>query len=762
MTRWLLVLALAVLLAALVASPVAARMLIFDLGSDDSPVWPEAQRVTPATAEAQYGWTSVEGLSAHHRAWTESVENVSRGAAEPPPIWTNALTEDAVVAGAPTSFAFAADPGQWRVYVRCGVSAGNAAQYWDFDVRVGDDTWRCQIEGPYRFLGHTFSAASDGRIKVALAPRSKACLAGVVAWQPADDAAAQALIARLEQWAPDEELARWRQDPEPSPGPEPAATQAEQERGFYLWRRHWAQVVYPSTNPTPEEKDPTLRVFAAPGEYEPLTFTVRPLRDLASAQVRLEALGPVPVENIVVRKVRFLPARLNYRVQDRFRVVPDILDRWEGGPLKAGENARFWLTLHVPEAARPGLYRAGLEFVADGRSVQVPVLLRVVNVKLQEDPAHTYAIYYRHPLDRVAGAPDDVSRRYWERKAELEHADMVAHGTRNVVLSCWVREADDEGSFDPGDAFDRLGAKLALAERFGFQPPYVMGFNTGGVYRKYVKESYGSHLSGVKLPPPEFFTEITAMVRLLDRERKSRGWPEFLYYPIDEPGGSEEAVAFMVGVLKAVQAAGVRSYVTADPTNAAFEPMRPFVDVWCTQPFLPEREPLLADMAARKVGYWCYPNHVNGENDHTPVAGARMTYGFGFWRSGFLRLIPWIYQSSSGDPLNYLDGSAMDFFNRSEADGTPLPVALWEAYREGYDDYRYIYTLQQLAERAKASGSATARKEAAVAEKTLSFVWENIPVVAKYKYDGFWSPEEMDVYRWLLARRIESLAELMR
>ena len=37
--------------------------------------------------------------------------------------------------------------------------------------------------------------------------------------------------------------------------------------------------------------------------------------------------------------------------------------------------------------------------------------------------------------DQAANAPDDVSREYFRRKAELEHRDLVAHGTRNIVLS---------------------------------------------------------------------------------------------------------------------------------------------------------------------------------------------------------------------------------------------------------------------------------------------------------------------------------------
>ncbi len=214
-------------------------------------------------------------------------------------------------------------------------------------------------------------------------------------------------------------------------------------------------------------------------------------------------------------------------------------------------------------------------------------------------------------------------------------------------------------------------------------------------------------------------------------------------------------------VLGACKAAGVRTYITADPTHDQFEPLRPVVDVWCTQPFAPDRETVLTDSQARGIEYWCYPNHVNGENDHSPVAGARMTYGFGFWRSGFRTLIPWIYSASNGDPFNYLDGSSQDFFNRHEPDGTPMPVALWEAYREGYDDYRYIFTLEQLIGEAKASPNAKARNAAATAERELKSVWNAIHVQPKYKHDNLWSPEEFDVYRWLVARQILAVQDAL-
>jgi len=136
-----------------------------------------------------------------------------------------------------------------------------------------------------------------------------------------------------------------------------------------------------------------------------------------------------------------------------------------------------------------------------------------------------------------------------------------------------------------------------------------------------------------------------------------------------------------------------------------------------------------------------------------------MTYGFGFWRSGFRTLIPWIYSSSTGDPFNYLDGRSMDFFNRSEPDGTPIPVTLWEAYREGYDDARYIHTLETWIEQARRHPAPKARAAAETASRELQALWDAIRVQEKYKYDGLWAPEEFDVRRWIVARRILTLQD---
>lgn len=755
------------LLGSLFGAADASTAHLFDLGTAQSAVWDGCTRVTPESAwspPAGYGWQSREGLRARVRVYTELVENRSRGSVEPPPIWTNPITEDSISSRQANAFLVQAPPGDYEVYVLCGTSEPARSQVFDFTVAVGAQQQRVQIEGGYQFRPLRFRTTVAGEpLAIRFVPQSQWVVAAILVWPVAEaERVGKEVVTPLEEGTyrlPPAEWAQWQEEPEPESGPLPPLGTEATARGFAIYTRHYLECIYPHTRPRAEELQPELRLFATPGEYEPTNFIVHPLRDLTGARVTTSDLGPVPAGNIEVRHVRFLRARPNYTVRHRYRVVPDVLERFQQLDLRAGENARFWVTVHVPADAPPGEYRGQITFACAGGTAVVPMRLRVLPIRLREDPDKLFGIYYRHPYDLLAGADDDVSRAHFRRRAELEHADMVAHGTRNVVLSAWTATADEQGRFVGN--WDLLAEKLALWKKYNFQGPIVVSINTDGVYRKYMRESYGSHLRGVKDPPDEFGRELTAMVRAIEAERVQRGWPEFLYYPVDEPSTDPAAVQFMAEVLQAVKAAGVRTYLTADPTHEQFAPLRPWVDVWCTQPFAPDHETILADTQARKVEYWCYPNHVNGENDHTPVAGARMTYGFGFWRSGFRTLIPWIYSSSTGDPFNYLDGAAMDFLNRHEPDGTPIPVALWEAYREGYDDYRYVYTLEQLIAEARRSGKPAAQQAAEAAERERQFVWDAIRVQTKYKYDNLWSPAEFDVYRWLIAHQILAVQEAL-
>ena len=110
-------------------------------------------------------------------------------------------------------------------------------------------------------------------------------------------------------------------------------------------------------------------------------------------------------------------------------------------------------------------------------------------------------------------------------------------------------------------------------------------------------------------------------------------------------------------------------------------------------------------------------------NGGEPIAGgfflrnkreARLKNGLWHWKSGVFGETCWTYYSPAGDPYNDLDGGNMDWcFTMPPLPGETEwnPIIPWECYREGVDDYKYIYTLQTLIKAAPA-GKKTIAGEA--------------------------------------------------
>jgi hypothetical protein len=80
--------------------------------------------------------------------------------------------------------------------------------------------------------------------------------------------------------------------------------------------------------------------------------------------------------------------------------------------------------------------------------------------------------------------------------------------------------------------------------------------------------------------------------------------------------------------------------------------------------------------------------------------------GFFLWNSGLDGVMPYVYQSPSHssycDPFDDFDTISdynyRDMFTTYPSSDGPIPTTKWEAFREGYDDIRYLTTLFKLLE----------------------------------------------------------------
>jgi len=139
-----------------------------------------------------------------------------------------------------------------------------------------------------------------------------------------------------------------------------------------------------------------------------------------------------------------------------------------------------------------------------------------------------------------------------------------------------------------------------------------------------------------------------------------------------------------------------------------------------------------------------------------------MTYGFGFWRSGYSCLIPWHYQAPCGNPFNDFDSWYGDWCVAYPGPDGPIPTQRWEAISEGIDDYRYVYTLQRYIEKAEAAGVAVT--EVKRARTCLKEIWDSIEPAKSYVEPPYGKSELWSFVRYQEHRRriADHIAALVR
>ena len=113
---------------------------------------------------------------------------------------------------------------------------------------------------------------------------------------------------------------------------------------------------------------------------------------------------------------------------------------------------------------------------------------------------------------------------------------------------------------------------------------------------------------------------------------------------------------------------------------------------------------------------WSYANPHVGRDD--PVI-YRRNYGLLLWKNHYDGIGIFAYHFGSGSPYNDFDGGMRELNFVYPTGNGVIDTIVWEAYREGIDDVRYVTTLSKAIEHAKASSDADRKKAAADAQKYL-------------------------------------------
>jgi glycosyl hydrolase family 123 len=529
----------------------------------------------------------------------------------------------------------------------------------------------------------------------------------------------------------------FKENPFVDSNPAPQATAGEKKRGYILFSRPITQPVYRGTHPFGWERTEGISAFGTPDEYEPLTFSLYTLRNINDLRVKISVLrsgeSVIDQDHLDLRAVTYWNIRFpRYTSSDTYRALPELLEKVNSIELHKNVCQRFWLKVHVPDDAKPGLYKGHVTISENGaeKALQLPVVFRVLGYSLERDPQKRYSVYYYGPKYQFKG----LQGATLAKAKENELRSMLSYGIDMFPTVALATRKDKNGDIHVYMRDDALVDKML---QMGFKGPIPIIGGIGSFYRRYVPGGkVGKHWHISKNPPDDkIYVEIERAYRNLKKYAENKGWPELICCPLDEvaPASAE----FSAKVYAAIRRAGIKTYITKDPTSmeAGVYRKNDAVDAWCSQPYALPYDKVISD---KRYQYWSYPNHNAGELKDRIIMqkGGRMTYGFGLWRSGYTTLIPWHWRwlPNRDDQFDYLRGRRplSGCGARMDENQEIIPAVYWEAFREGYDDLRYLYTLQEVIVQRKGTKNQQCQKLIKDGGRLIQAIWDSIEPQTKY------------------------------
>ena len=435
---------------------------------------------------------------------------------------------------------------------------------------------------------------------------------------------------------------------------------------------------------------PTMALTACPGEYESASFGIYALQSLNGIKMSASDLvgpgGVVPGGALDLRVVKvWYQSGRDVDFQNLKLLTPELLlkddslvqidEKRQVNILKMDKDAmrdadvlqpfavaastfkQCWLTIHVPAEAKAGVYRGTITIAPDtGAAFAQPVELTVLPFTLDE-PRIICSMYYRGCLSK--GAPICHSDHKTEEQMLAELKDMAAHGVTNPTVYQ-----------EPGPYLERY-----------FQLRQEAGMRGGPLL--FLGSSTPKAAAGI-VAHPKTAADIIALAR-------KYGFTDVYFYGRDERKGDE--LRAQRDWYDCIHAAGGKVFVAG--YTDSYEIMGDVLDL----PIFAFKPDVAMGEAYHAMGH-LIGSYANPQGGVEKPETYRRNYGLGLWKAGYDCACTYAYQHSFGHSWD--DYDHVKFRDHEMAYPTVngvIPTLQWEGYREGYDDLRYLATLENLADR---------------------------------------------------------------
>jgi hypothetical protein len=324
--------------------------------------------------------------------------------------------------------------------------------------------------------------------------------------------------------------------------------------------------------------------------------------------------------------------------------------------LYSGESKQLFITISIPEWARPGIYGGSIKIDSWGGEpvAEIPVRLRVFRFRLEESELE-YSIFYRSKLHKGDGTISSEWKNDTQLRAELK--DMVAKGIRNPSVYQ-----------DPKYPSEFLEYMKVRKETGAYDEKlFILSAKSGIVTSR----------SGL--------AKLEDKVAWLRRTIGKYGFRVPVLYGKDEAKGEE--ITQQLGAWRAVRAAGGQNF------SAGYRGHTERAD-GLTNYLVLHGEPDEKEIERAHASGTAILSYSN------PQAGAdipllfRRNYGVQLWKTGMDGAMPYAYQMSAGFIWNDFDHHRYKdhALTYPTVDGFVSTLS-WEAYGDAVQDTRYLQTL---------------------------------------------------------------------
>lgn len=526
---------------------------------------------------------------------------------------------------------------------------------------------------------------------------------------------------------------------------EPKPGKADVARGYITFSPKGRDGVLPEYIPAASEVTNKVSIFASPGEYEPATFAIRPLKDLSIVKFSCDSfIGPrgakIASSSIEISIVEPTVEQIG-QDSNKCKWMAKWLRPDNTAKASARKNVQIYVDVHVPDNAKPGIYSGKVTIRSEnGKTSSVAVSLEVL------------------PLKLARSMPWGAFRYDWLLKPQ-ERADFhrfdLAEMRRAGLTQCTISPIHYANEWGPSPGVNPDGSVdftiwdqcIDLYKEAGFADPPIVSMEgllaatvIGGMGKSMGKDGTNKITAETLRKAEEYPDDIREFVKRVVRRVYDHSlevkWPNFYVYLADEPyipGMNIQTAKFMGDVAREV-APELQIAETAYYEDA-WERLHNLLDL----NMVIYRFPCGGDKAnrtwhklAEKENSKLYGMDFIGSYD-TLWEGRSMT--FTVEKGGLDGMMVWVqwvsdefYLGSPERPLfspymflnNWWKGGP---FCLREKDGRVWRSLAWIGVREGIDDSRYVRTLRRVIDDATIAGNDQA---AAKAQRSLDSVLNKV------------------------------------